>query len=254
MPSAARHILVAEDNPVNRRVAVVMLENLGFQVDDVTDGADAVKAATKTPYDAILMDCQMPITDGYQATAQIRLLQGASGRTPIIAVTASATRSDYQHCMAAGMDGYLNKPLSRKPLVAALARFAPGEPVLPVADHPAEPAEDVRPVLDARIVDGLRRLGQVGGEDLFGQVATLFLADADTHITATRQALRAGDAAHTLSGAGANIGASGLARLCGTLATVAATGELWGGKVLFDAVEAELGRVRTALTSPPPPS
>ena len=243
-----------------------MLEHLGFDVDVVADGADAVKAATVTPYQAILMDCQIPVLDGYQATSEIRRLQGASRHTPIIAVTASATKSDQQRCLAAGMDDYLAKPLSLSTLAAVLARWAPDGSGHTIAVDPAEPLPGTPIGLtpwptpagrcsDAQVVGRLERLGKAAGEDLMGQLAILFLADADARIVALRQALAEDDAAavvrsaHTLSGASANLGATDLARMCATLATDSAAGDLVGGWALLDAIEAELGRVRSALGS-----
>ncbi len=133
-PRAARdgthgRILLAEDNLVNQRVASAMLVNLGFEVDIAADGAQAVAAATTTRYRAILMDCQMPVMDGFEATAQIRSLHGESSRTPIVAVTASAMKSDVQRCLDAGMDDYLSKPVRLKALAAVMARWAPDESV-----------------------------------------------------------------------------------------------------------------------------
>ena len=121
-------ILLAEDNPVNQRVALAMLVNLGFSVDVVADGAAAVAAATTTRYRAILMDCQMPVMDGYEATEQIRSLHLESSRIPIVAVTASAMQSDVQKCLDAGMDDYLSKPVRLKALAAVMARWAPEGP------------------------------------------------------------------------------------------------------------------------------
>ena len=121
-------ILLAEDNLVNQRVASAMLVNLGFSVDIVADGAAAVAAATTTRYRAILMDCQMPVMDGYEATQQIRSLHRESSRTPIVAVTASAMQSDVQKCLDAGMDDYLSKPVRLKALATVMARWAPEGP------------------------------------------------------------------------------------------------------------------------------
>jgi len=121
-------ILLAEDNLVNQRVASAMLVNLGYSVDIVADGAAAVAAAAATCYRAILMDCQMPVMDGYQATAQIRSLHGESSRTPIVAVTASAMKSDVQRCLDAGMDDYLSKPVRLQALGTVMARWAPERP------------------------------------------------------------------------------------------------------------------------------
>jgi len=122
------HVLLAEDNRVNQRVAAAMLERLGFDVDVVADGAEAVKATTVRSYRAILMDCQMPVLDGYQATREIRRLPGASQSIPIIAVTASAMKSDRERCEAAGMDAYVTKPLSLKALADVLAQWVPVGP------------------------------------------------------------------------------------------------------------------------------
>jgi hypothetical protein len=262
---ASGRILLAEDNPVNQRVASAMLENLGFGVDVVPDGAEAVKAAAETCYSAILMDGQMPILDGYLATSEIRLHEVA-GRTPIIAVTGSAMKSDQQRCLAAGMDDYLAKPLDLHALAAVLQRWASDGLDPAIANDPAAPGPAVhvgldhlddpdRPVLDAEVLARLELLGESAGEDLMGQLAALFLADAGTRVEALRQAIARDDAAavvrsaHTLSGASANLGATVLARLCATLAADGAVGDLTGGDDLLDALEDELGRVRGALGS-----
>jgi PAS domain S-box-containing protein len=246
-PSGA--ILLAEDNPVNQRVATAMLEHLGFHVDLVTDGAQAVKAAIGTPYQAILMDCQMPILDGYEATGEIRRLEGVSTRTPIIAVTASAMKTDQQRCLAAGMDDYLPKPLTLKALAAVMARWAPD--AIDLLDAPPR----ARPVLDPKVISSLAALGDAENEDVVGRLGTIFLADADDRVLALRQALADDDAdgviesAHTLRGASATFGATDLASLCATLETGSAGGDLEGGGAVLDALEAELELVRSAFAS-----
>lgn len=195
VPRRSGHILLVEDNPVSQRVAEAMLENLGFEVDVVPDGSEAVTVATSKPYRAILMDCQTPVLDGFQATGEIRRLEGAALRTPIIAVTASSMKSAQRRCLEAGMDDVLVKPLSLHALAAVLTRWVPdrSDPTV-VADgadwQPAAPrvatssAGSGGPVLDAEIVARLQRLGQAAGEDLNGQLAGLFLADADARVTA----------------------------------------------------------------------
>jgi two-component system sensor histidine kinase/response regulator len=257
-------VLLAEDNPINQRVASAMLEHLGYEVDVVSDGADAVQAAMRKPYRAILMDCQLPGLDGYQATDEIRRLEAPSKRTPIIAVTGSTTRSEQQRCLSAGMDDYLAKPFSMKDLAAVLTRWAPAGSLVAVADDPRRPVkpsaevqgprDDPAPTtLDALIISRLKRLGDATGQDLMSRLATMFLADADVRIGALRQELAGNDAdavvrsAHTLSGSSANLGATDLARLCATLATSSAAGDPVRGRVLIDGIEAELGRVRAAL-------
>ena len=255
---ASGHILLAEDNPVNQRVATAMLEKLGFNVDVVANGAEALKAAALTPYQAILMDCQMPVLDGYHATSEIRRLRGKAGHTPIIAVTASAMKSDQERCLAAGMDDYLAKPLRLEALAGVLARWAPGgsdaaSPGDQLKPPPADASESAG--LDPEVLGRLARLDKSAGGDFMAQLAKLFLADADVRVHALREALAEDDAdevartAHTLSGASANLGATDLARLCATLATDGAAGDLAGGVALLEAVEAELGRLRPALGS-----
>lgn len=252
-----------------------MLQDLGFDADVVADGAEAVKAAALTQYRAILMDCQIPVLDGYQATVEIRRLEGVHRRTPIIAVTASAIRSNEERCMAAGMDDYLAKPLTSVSLAAVLAYWVPDGSVPSITVDPAEAPPDTRlylahvavaaqHVLDPVVVSRLERLGAASGEDLIEQLAVLFVADADIRVVALRRALAAEDsaaasrAAHSLSGASVNVGASNLARLCDTLAAdIAAdieTGDLRRGWTLLEAIEAELARVGSALGSLRPPS
>jgi CheY-like chemotaxis protein len=122
----SRHrVLVAEDNPVNQRVAARMLERLGIGVDIASDGQEAVHCFGRESYDAILMDCQMPGIDGFEATARIRLREGSAHHTPIIAMTASAMQGDRERCLAAGMDDYLSKPVTLDSLRAVLDRWLP---------------------------------------------------------------------------------------------------------------------------------
>jgi CheY-like chemotaxis protein len=116
------HLLLAEDNLINQKVAVAILTSAGYSVDTVLNGAEAVRAVAAQRYDAILMDCQMPELNGYEATAEIRSQGGARGRTPIIAMTAGARREDQERCLAEGMDSYLSKPVSKDALLALVDR------------------------------------------------------------------------------------------------------------------------------------
>jgi PAS domain S-box-containing protein len=121
---AVGRLLLADDNLINQKVAFGMLSSAGYHVDTVPNGAAAVQAVASQPYDAILMDCQMPEMNGYEATAAIRAQEGTSRHTPIIGVTAGALVEDQQRCLAAGMDDYLAKPLRMKALATAVARWA----------------------------------------------------------------------------------------------------------------------------------
>jgi two-component system sensor histidine kinase/response regulator len=257
-------ILLVEDNLVNQQTTVAMLEKLGFCVDVVDNGVEAVTVATLIPYRAILMDCQIPTLNGYDTTIEIRSQEGASRNTPIIAVTGSVSEPDRKRCMTAGMDGFLAKPLSLQTLAEGMARWAPDpsgftgslNPMPPLATtttgRPPRPELEV-PALDAEVIERLERLGRATGEDLLGQVATLFLEDADTRVITLRDALAREDgpaliqSAHTMCGASANLGAAELARLCARLATDGPVGDPESGQELLQAVELELARVCSAL-------
>ena len=128
-------VLVAEDNPVNQRVAIRMLERLGLGADVAANGREAVQSFSRQPYAAILMDCQMPELDGFEATARIRAREGLGQHTPIIAMTASAMRGDRERCLEAGMDDYVSKPVTIDGLRTVLARWLPldGESSIPPA-------------------------------------------------------------------------------------------------------------------------
>jgi two-component system, sensor histidine kinase and response regulator len=115
-------VLLAEDNLINQKVAVAILTSAGYEVDTALNGAEAVRAVAAQPYDAILMDCQMPELNGYEATAAIRGQGGERGRTPIIAMTAGARLEDQERCLAGGMDSYLSKPVNKDTLLALVDR------------------------------------------------------------------------------------------------------------------------------------
>jgi signal transduction histidine kinase/DNA-binding response OmpR family regulator len=128
VPPRAGRLLLAEDNLVNQKVAVAMLSSAGYQVDTVADGAAAVTASATGGYDAILMDCQMPKLDGYEATDAIRTNEGPSRHTPIVAMTAGARQEDRDRCVAAGMDAFVSKPVDKAALLAKVAELLEGGP------------------------------------------------------------------------------------------------------------------------------
>lgn len=118
-------VLLVEDNPVNQTVIEAMLRSLGYRVSLVSDGAQAVQAASRTGFAAILMDCRLPVLDGYEATRQIRGMNGGT-RVPIIALTANALQGDREACLEAGMNDYLAKPFKRADLQRVLQRWLGG--------------------------------------------------------------------------------------------------------------------------------
>jgi PAS domain S-box-containing protein len=227
-------VLVVEDNAVNRKVVVSMLQGLGHNVESAVNGREAVEACARTTYDVVLMDCQMPEMDGLRAAALIREQEeGTSRRTPILALTASTMPSDRERCLAAGMDGYLTKPVRLQLLDAAVRTWARGAE--PGAAPPAPLAAD----------PSLRVLEAQGGAEVVLEVVDLFLQTTPQRLEEMRGALRCGDArslevaAHSLKGAAAQLGARGMSDLCSQVMAVCRTASPYAARELLDALEAE---------------
>ncbi len=257
-------ILVVEDNEVNQLVARATVTKFGYAVDVVADGAEAVAATASTRYAAVLMDCHMPVMDGFEATRVIRRRDRAS-HLPIIAMTAGALDGDRERCLAAGMDDYLSKPVDAAELEAALTRWVPElAPLSSPEELEATQLDDApqleapqllavtgggAPALDADRLAMLRDLGPEDGLGLLPATTEAFRKDVPGRLAALREAVAEGrgpalaQAAHALKGAAANIGATAVASLCGELEDLGRSGAIDGGPQLVSRLEVELVRV-----------
>lgn len=218
-------VLLAEDNPVNQQVALAMLGKLGLTVDIASTGQEAAELHARHDYDIILMDCQMPVMDGFQATAEIRAREtGFSSRVPIIALTANAMDSDRVQCLSAGMDDYLAKPYSKKQLQALLKRWlsATKDAELEASDpHGSRirPIQSGRTAIETSHLDQLRELDPSGSLALARQIMQVYLDSSDKWVNQIKQAITSGDseslrfAAHSLKSSSANVGAMALSVL-----------------------------------------
>ncbi|MCA1687799.1 MAG: response regulator, partial [Actinobacteria bacterium] len=196
-PSGAR-VLVVEDNAVNQKVAVRMLERLGYRADVAADGIEALEALSRIPYHAVLMDVQMPEMDGYVATAEIRRREGTERHTPIIAMTANAMQGDRDQALEAGMDDYIPKPVKPEELAAVLERWVPNTDedkasVFEAGEGSVGEDSEENP-LDRSVLAGLRELQEEGEQDILNELIELFLADVPPQLVALREAVEAGDA------------------------------------------------------------
>jgi two-component system sensor histidine kinase/response regulator len=207
-------ILLVEDNPVNREVAVGMLESLGCVANAAENGALALEAMNNQAYDAVLMDCQMPVMDGLTATAELRRREQNSGgaRLPIIALTANTMEGDRERCLAAGMDDFLSKPFSQQQLAALLKRWLALH-VLPESER----RDGSRlPLIDAAV---LRNITALARPALLNSMIELYLEHSQPLIhaieaaTANAQAEVLQDALHTFKSSTANLGGVRLATL-----------------------------------------
>jgi PAS domain S-box-containing protein len=254
-PSAHRgHLLLVEDNEMNQLVATKTLERLGYSADVANSGREALTAVAVNRYDAVLMDCQMPDMDGYEATQELRQRERVTGQhIPVIAMTAAAMQGDRERCLQAGMDDYLTKPIRSDSLAAALSRWIT-TPALPAASSPLRSETDPGPggPLDSNRLAVLRDLDGGDGE-LLDAIFHEYTTDSARLIAALGQALGEGDPhtierhGHTLKGASANLGATHLAELAGQLEMLGRAGALDTAPNILAELETEYAKVTVAL-------
>jgi CheY-like chemotaxis protein/HPt (histidine-containing phosphotransfer) domain-containing protein len=243
------HILLAEDNAVNQTLALFLLEKQGHTVFLAGDGKQALAAWEQQPFDLILMDVQMPEMDGFEATHRIREIEkGTARHIPIIAMTAHAMKGDRERCLAAGMDGYVAKPVQSKELAQAIGSLVPAASGIEADVPGAEPAEMV---LDRAAV--LKKVR--GNVDQLRKLVEVFQQECPKLLTEIHDALfqgearKLGRAAHSLKGAMGIFGASAACNTALKLESMGRTGDLTGAEEVCVDLEKELDRLQPLLAA-----
>jgi PAS domain S-box-containing protein len=237
-------ILVAEDNATNREVMLAQLNKLGFQADVVNNGAEAIQAIERVRYGLVLMDCEMPVMDGYEATRRIRRVHP---KFPVIAVTADAMSGDRERCMREGMSDYLAKPVELELLSDMLAKWLPAEPARPAIAE-AEISQGIA-VFDEEAL--VRRL--MGDRSLAGKVLSGFLNEVPSQLNILRERLEHSEApgirlqAHALKGAASTVSAMALRAMALAMEQAGKAGELERCGELLPGVVREFERFKTAV-------
>ncbi len=243
-------ILVAEDNAVNQQVAVAVLASLGYAADAVANGVEAIEATTRIRYSAILMDCQMPEMDGYEATRRIRAREKGGAHIPIIALTADAVSDARAKSLAAGMNDYVSKPINADELAAVLEKWTSASRLRPIAEF--DPPPPSREPLDAAALGNLREL-ETTTPGLLKNITKLFLEETPKGLERLKVAVSAEDAAlsarlaHAMKGSAGNLGARGMAAICAEVEAHAKAGDFESAPNRVRELDREFDRVRSAL-------
>ncbi|AFY66132.1 response regulator [Geitlerinema sp. PCC 7407] len=248
-------ILLAEDTVVNQKVALLMLQKMGYRADVAGNGIEVLAALKRQPYDLILMDVQMPEMDGLETTRRIRQGEGSDNQPWIVAMTANAMRGDREQCLAAGMDDYISKPVHIQELETALRncdRTVQRPLLLPPPAPPAPPASAADSPLNAQALQSLRDM--LGGDEAaLAELLRYYLTDAPKMVQeiqaaiAESQARQLQEAAHRLKSSSASLGATALAQLCRTLETQGKDNCLQASAPVAEALVQEFERVIAAL-------
>jgi PAS domain S-box-containing protein len=244
------HVLIAEDNAVNLKLAQKLLEKKGYRVSSVTDGRAAVEAVGTESFDAVLMDVQMPVLGGIEATAEIRRLNDEdAAATPIIAMTANAMVGDREKCIQAGMDDYVSKPIKPIALYEVLEKH-----IRPDAEAESTPKSDLkREGQDMVVFDRERALAAADGDsELVTELLNMFRESSGELLQAVEDAVRAESpdqlkvAAHTIKGSLGNLGAMAAAEVALVLETMGLNNDLTGADETLERLKAEVNRFEQA--------
>ena len=243
-------VLLVEDNPVNQELALHALEFMGLQTTLARNGLEALEQLGAVQFDMVLMDCQMPEMDGFEATQRWREVEAARSaerRIPIVALTAGAVDGDRDKCLAAGMDDYLSKPFSLEQLQATLLRWL---------EPPKAKANDARHAcVDGGVLDNVGAMAPGDGGALVRKVISIYLEDAPKRLRALRDAVahsdteEVGRAAHALKSASANVGAVVMAESCSAIEAFARAGSIEHASRIVADIEAEYARAVTELSA-----
>ncbi|HSY53725.1 MAG TPA: response regulator [Opitutaceae bacterium] len=252
---AVLRALVVEDNFVNQKVAQRQLEKLGHKVEVANNGARALEMLALQKYEVIIMDCQMPVLDGYETTRRIRAGQvpNLDRQVPIIALTAYAMESDRQKCLAAGMDEFISKPIRYEELKAAIERVL-AKPAAPAPSRAGAPPSAGPVVLDLAQFEHLTTLQDAGDPKFLANLIDLFLEETPKRFRDLASSLAAGDAraarqlAHTVKGACDNFGARALQAHCSQIEECTRSGNLKGALALIGKLEPELACLAKELS------
>jgi two-component system sensor histidine kinase/response regulator len=249
-----QRILLAEDNPINQKLAIILLQKAGFSVDAVETGQHALERVQTQAYSAVLMDVQMPGMDGFETTKQIRQWEGSERHVPIIAMTAHALKGDRERCLEAGMDDYVSKPIAPQALFTVLDRWTRTDlsgamrsaTAAQTRVEKAEPIDELELPLD--IEGALPRFYH--DRDFFIEMCKDLLAHIPERINALNDALDANDAntlfriGHTLKGTAANFNAEPLARVAAQIEALGKKEDITDARALIEKVKFESERLR----------
>ena len=251
--------LLAEDNLVNQQMGKAILDKLGLEVDIANNGEEALELIRKNAYDIVLMDCQMPVMDGYQATKAVRtLLSNNARRLPIVALTANAMSGDREQCLASGMDDYLPKPYTIKQLQQVLDHWLPPESAQSnIIKQTVQSAPDMdetaigttqSSAINPKHIEQLRELDPSGGMGLARRLFQLYMDNSYSMLGQIEQAILKADAealrktAHALKSSSANVGADKLSSLFKQLEIMGKESRLDEASTLFETTRLEYKR------------
>jgi signal transduction histidine kinase/DNA-binding response OmpR family regulator/HPt (histidine-containing phosphotransfer) domain-containing protein len=273
-------ILLAEDNVVNQKVALLLLQSMGYHADLAHHGLQVLEALHHRSYEVVLMDLQMPEMDGLTATRRIHQEFPNGKRPRIIAMTANAMQGDREECLSAGMDDYISKPIRVEELVQALRKCQPNQAggkerggewektgghgdtetrgngstvMLPANNSESCETAAPAPSIDAKVLQSFREMVGEGADSILVEMIDCYLEDAPTLVSAIADAVARNDAkqlhasTHTLKSSSATLGATSLSNLCQQLEAISRTGHIEAGQDKVPQLKAEYERVKAAL-------